>query len=72
MSKRKVISWKQMPARPWNWVWAAIILWMLLDRLRAPGWAWGAVGTILLLLLIGSLASWLSEEEFDVRFKDDD
>ena len=70
MAKRKVISWRQLPSRPWNWVWAAMILWMFLDRFHAPGWVWGAVGTILGLVLIGSLANWFSEEEIEIQFKE--
>lgn len=52
-NSRLVLSMTNMPLRlPWQ---ATILLWLLLDRLHAPGWVWGAVGFLLVIVWI----SWL-------------
>lgn len=64
----KVVKYKNLPARlP---VWPTIVLWLLLDRLRAPGWVWGVCGTITALGWLGSLAQLLYQKETDI-FKED-
>lgn len=50
MKKRKVISHENMPARlPIFWT---ALCWLVLDRVGAPGWAWGVAGTLLVLAWI--------------------
>lgn len=53
MKKRTYISLKCMhPRAP---VHAAIIWWLLLDRFDAPGWAFGVMWTIVVILMISFL-----------------
>lgn len=45
MSKRKVVPYKNMPMNmP---LWPSTTMWLMLDRLNAPGWLWGVCGTCL-------------------------
>ncbi len=50
MKKKTVIAWKNLPMRMplgFTALWA-----LVLDRLSAPGWAWGAFGVFVLLVWI--------------------
>jgi hypothetical protein len=60
MKARKVISLKALPARiP---VIPTCVAWLMLDRLDAPGWAWGVVMTFIGIVWIGSIAAiWINE-----------
>lgn len=44
----------------------SIVLALLLDRLSAPGWLWGAVGTIMAFATIGFLYERFAGVERDV------
>lgn len=65
MSKSKVIiKPSSLPmASPLGFI---ILLGLLLDRLAAPGWAWGVLGTVAVLLAIVFLQQRLCGIERDV------
>lgn len=46
----KVLSQKQLPMR--SPILAGIVFGLLLDRLDSPGWVWGVVATLWLIMLI--------------------
>lgn len=51
MKKRKVISSKNLPMRmP---LIGTLVWWLVVDKLGAPGWVWGVLGT---LLVVGWIA----------------
>lgn len=55
MSKRgrKVLSTDCLPWRlP---IFPSITLWLLLDRVRAPGWVWGVVGSFMFAIWCGAI-----------------
>jgi hypothetical protein len=50
MNERKVISGENLPMRmP---LYATLLAWLVLDKVQAPGWLWGAIGLALVLLWI--------------------
>jgi hypothetical protein len=60
----KVISSKNLPARlP---LWTTILMWLVLERLNAPGWVWGVVGTIFVVLWIGAITLMIKQESVDI------
>lgn len=65
MSKSKItIKPSSLPmASPLGFI---ILLGLLLDRLAAPGWAWGVLGTVAVLLAIVFLQQRLCGIERDV------
>lgn len=61
MKPRRVIDASCLPLRmP---LLPSIVLWLLLDRLQAPGFVWGIVGTIMALLWISWVCCKLGYEE---------
>lgn len=59
MKKRKCISRKSLPVGlP---VFRTAVLILVLDRVGAPGWAWGVAATLMALWWIGSL--WVIAEQ---------
>lgn len=55
MKKRTVIKTEALPTRmP---LLASVVLWLLLDRIHAPGWAWGTAWTMMALVWIAWGAS---------------
>ncbi len=44
MTHLKVVAYKNLPSRPPFL--QGILFWLLLDRLKPPGWVWGAVGCL--------------------------
>lgn len=60
MTKIKVLKPKYLPTRaPVSLTMATCLL---LDRVKAPGWVWGVVGTLLMVLWVAFFAS-LGREE---------
>lgn len=47
MKKRKVISSKNLPIRPP--LIGTLVWWLVFDKLGAPGWAWGVLGTLVVV-----------------------
>lgn len=67
MKERKSISTKNMPPRlP---LVAFAVAFLFLDRFNAPGYVWGIIGTLAVIILIGCLVAWANTEEIDI-FKD--
>jgi len=59
-----VIKLSSLPTRsPFG---LAILLWLLLDRLAAPGWAFGALWTVIALLAVMWVVSFWTESFRDV------
>jgi len=50
MSREVLI--KQSSLQPRSPILAAIVYWLLLDRFNAPGWAFGAYWTLVVLLVV--------------------
>lgn len=42
------------------------VTFLLMDRLRAPGWVYGVAGTVLVILWISFFVSFFTEKEVDV------
>ncbi|KKL79048.1 hypothetical protein LCGC14_2018760 [marine sediment metagenome] len=64
MKRTKKIHNKNLPPRiP---LFPGITIWLLLDRINAPGWAWGAAGLFFLLLLIVSTAEFFTSKLTDI------
>jgi hypothetical protein len=69
MKKRKVIAHKNT-APSLRMVFFAVV-WLLMDRLQPPSWAWGVVGTICVLLAIATLVDIFCCEQVDLFDKSD-
>lgn len=64
MPKRRVIKRSQLPSSLGIGSW--IVYGLLLDRLNAPSWLWGVVGTIAVIALIGNGYYLMIEEEIEL------
>ena len=63
MRRRKVVHSDNIPTSPISVAWRAALLWLLMDRLKAPAWLWGAVWAILLVCFAVSLVlPWFEEK----------
>lgn len=60
----KTIAYKNLPARPPLLLTA--VTWLLLDRLDAPGWAWGIAITLLVLVWVAQIAGMIREDNVDL------
>lgn len=70
-AKRKVLSYKQLPARlPVNFT---IGLWLLLKVSYAPEWVWGATTVVMLIVWAAAIISIWTQEAVTVAelFKED-
>lgn len=67
MSKRTVVSWKNLPTRM-PLIFTAVC-WLLLDRFDSPGWVWGVVGTLVVALWFVWIADVLQRDDAEL-FKD--
>lgn len=65
MKKIKVISNKNLPARPP--LWSSMTAWLMLDRFDAPGWVYGVVGCLFVLLWIFYFCTWVTHEATELR-----
>ena len=64
MKRKTAIKPSSLPAR--SPLGTAILLWLLLDRLAAPGWAFGALWTVIALLAVMWVVSFWTESFRDV------
>ncbi len=64
MAKRKVISGKNLAIRPP--ILLSVVLWLLLDRLAAPGWLFGVAGTVITVFWILFIVDALNHEDVDI------
>lgn len=69
MKRRKVISRSFLPTRGVPTI-PTIVYWLLLERLGAPGWVWGVVGTLVVVLWAGCLWDIFSSEAVEPVLKD--
>jgi hypothetical protein len=61
MKKRLVVASANLPTRlP---VWSSLITWLVLDRVKAPGWVWGVCGTIFAIVWITSIVLLFVEKQ---------
>jgi len=65
MKKRtRVVAYKNLPARlP---VWSTITIWLVFDRLKMPGWVWGAAGCLFIILWIVRFIEFWQQVETDI------
>lgn len=62
--KRPVFAHRNLPTRlPVSWT---AIAYLLLDRVDAPGWAWGVTGTLIISLWILAIVAIGTEGQIDV------
>ncbi len=64
MKRSKVISYKNLPARP-PFVFTAVVC-LMLDRAHAVGWVWGASGVLVLFVWAAYIHGLLTEELVDL------
>jgi hypothetical protein len=64
MSKQKVLHPRNLPTRPPLTVTA--VVWLLLDRLHAPGYAVGAIWTFVGFLWVAFIVGLFNEEMVDM------
>lgn len=64
MKRKKVLSWKQLPAKPPFLF--GMVCWLLLDRFSAAGWVWGVVGTLVGIMFIGWVYSLFTEDQIEL------
>jgi len=63
--KRKVVI-KSSSLQTRSPVGIAIVFWLLLDRVDAPGWAFGVLWTLVAILALAWLISFFTESVSDV------
>ena len=64
MRCQKVVSYKNLPSMlPFR---DTAIAWLMLDRFHAPGWAWGAVGALGILVWAACLFGCARQETVDI------
>lgn len=62
--KPQTLSFANFPSRlPLTGI---LVIGLLLDRVHAPGWLWGACGTIMFFLVVGVLYQYLTAESVDI------
>lgn len=64
MKRRKVISRKNLPDRPP--LVATVTAWLAMDRIHPPGWLWGAVGAIFLVLWMLTFVGIYHQDEIEI------
>lgn len=64
MKRKTVIKSSSLQTR--SPVGVAILFWLLLDRLDAPGWAFGVLWTLIALLALAWIISFWTESARDV------
>ncbi len=68
--KRKVIATRYLPTFvPFQ---TGFILWLVLDRVQAPGWVWGVLFTMYVAVLVGAVALALGQDRTGVPVMTDD
>lgn len=69
MKERKTIATKNLPTRiP---LLSFVVIYLLLDKFNAPGYVYGIVGTLAVIILIALIYGMCTEQEVDI-FKEDD
>lgn len=64
MKRRRSLSDKNLPRKlP---IIHLMVYWLLLDRLHASAWAWGVVGTLMVIVMIGSLIDFFTAQDFEI------
>lgn len=59
------MTYAQQPSRlP---IWSTATIWLVLDRLHAPGWAWGVAGTVVVVAWIGAIVSISVEDNIELK-----
>ena len=64
MKQRKVVHAKNLAMRPP--LIATLVLWLVLDKLDAAGWVWGAVGVVVVVLWLAWIVDVLNIEQVEV------
>jgi len=65
MKKKVVIKSSSLPMR--SPAGAAVLYWLLLEHIGAPGWAYGMLWTLVCIGVVGYVASFFIERPRDVR-----
>lgn len=63
MKKRRVVKRACLASKPP--IMESLLFWLILDRFHAPGYAWGIVGTLVVLIWIGFVITLFSEDYRD-------
>jgi hypothetical protein len=64
MKKQKVVSVRNLPTRPP--IILTVVIWLLLDRLKAPGYVWGILGTLICFMWIAFVVGMFNEDMTDI------
>lgn len=64
MKDKRVVPSKNLKTK--SPITVGVVYWLLLDRLDAPGWVYGVVGTIAVSWLFVWVLSWFFEVETEV------
>ena len=64
MQNRKVVSWRNLPARAP--LLGTCVLYLMLDKFNAPGWAWGVLGTFAAVLWLAFFVDVFNRENIDI------
>lgn len=67
MKRIRKINRKNLPAR--SPIGAMLLMWLVMERLDWPGWAWGVVYTIFGVALVAFLVELVTVEDVDVLEK---
>lgn len=67
MKRRTVVKWSSLPTHPMRFLWGTAVLWLLMDRFNAPGWAHGVLWTVWGLLFIVFLVGWWHQDYVDIN-----
>lgn len=64
MKRRKVLDAKQMPTRlPMI---GTLVWYLILDKFDAPGWLWGVMGTLFVLLWIAAVVGIWTQDSVEI------
>jgi hypothetical protein len=64
MKKDKVIRYENLPRNlP---LFQTLVIWLVFDRLSAPGWLWGVVVTLVVLIWSVSIFAMATQKQIDI------
>ncbi len=64
MKQNKVVADKNLPMRAP--LWQSLLIWLMLDRLHAPGVAWGVAYTIMVMIWVVFFISFWTEKPTEI------
>ena len=68
MKTKNVIKRSNLPTN--SPIISGLVLYLVLDKWNAPGWIWGAVGLLYLIILINWIVETIRQKEVDILQSD--